>query len=90
MDGLVKVHVHELVVFIKVTAPPSQAARVQLVRASTHSLELSWTSIPNATNYLLEVQKLASSVLPSNATLVHPVSMLTKDEDGKFTIRNIL
>lgn len=62
-------------------APPSQAARVQLVRASTHSLELSWTSIPNATNYLLEVQKLGSSVLPSNATLVHPVSMLTKDED---------
>jgi hypothetical protein len=31
---------------------------VQLVRASTSALELSWTSIPNAQYYLLEVQKL--------------------------------
>jgi hypothetical protein len=38
--------------------PPQQAQRVQLVRASTSALELSWTSIPNAQHYLLEVQKL--------------------------------
>jgi hypothetical protein len=38
--------------------PPPQAQRVQLVRASTSALELSWTSIPNAQHYLLEVQKL--------------------------------
>jgi hypothetical protein len=38
--------------------PPPQAQRVQLVRASTSALELSWTSIPNAQYYLLEVQKL--------------------------------
>lgn len=38
--------------------PPSQAQRIQLVRASTNSLELSWSSIPNAQYYLLEIQKL--------------------------------
>lgn len=38
--------------------PPATAPKVQLVRASTHSLELSWSSIPNAQYYLLEVQKL--------------------------------
>lgn len=38
--------------------PPAAAPKVQLVRASTHSLELSWSSIPNAQFYLLEVQKL--------------------------------
>ena len=65
-------------------APPSQAARVQLVRASTHSLELSWTSIPNATNYLLEVQKLTSAVPGNSVTAAQPVNQLTKEEDGKF------
>jgi hypothetical protein len=39
-------------------SPPSQAQRVQLVRASTNALELSWTSIPNAQYYVLEIQKL--------------------------------
>lgn len=42
--------------------PPPQAARVQLIRASTSALELSWTSIPNAQYYILEVQKLPPAV----------------------------
>lgn len=48
-------------------APPSPPARVQLVRASTQSLELSWTSIPNAQYYILEVQKL-----PTQANIPPP------------------
>jgi hypothetical protein len=46
--------------------PPSQAQRVQLVRASTSALELSWTSIPNAQYYILEVQKLPATAAGGN------------------------
>lgn len=38
--------------------PPAQATRVQLVRASTTSLELCWASTPTASHYILEVQKI--------------------------------
>lgn len=37
---------------------PAAASRVQLVRASTHSLELCWPSVPSAAYYILEVQKI--------------------------------
>lgn len=37
---------------------PTAASRVQLVRASTHSLELCWPSVPSAACYILEVQKI--------------------------------
>uniref|UniRef100_A0A1Q3EZD0 Putative host cell transcription factor hcfc1 n=1 Tax=Culex tarsalis TaxID=7177 RepID=A0A1Q3EZD0_CULTA len=37
---------------------PTAASRVQLVRASTHSLELCWPSVPSAAYYILEVQKI--------------------------------
>ncbi|KAG5668939.1 hypothetical protein PVAND_016845 [Polypedilum vanderplanki] len=48
--------------------PPSQAQRVQLIRASTSALELSWTSIPNAQYYILEVQKLPPAPLNEKPT----------------------
>ena len=39
------------------TERPAAPGRVQLVRASTHSLEVCWGSIPTADAYLLQVQK---------------------------------
>ncbi|XP_050092657.1 host cell factor isoform X2 [Anopheles aquasalis] len=50
---------------------PAVASRVQLVRASTHSLELCWSSVPSASHYILEVQKVATP-LPSPALPVQP------------------
>lgn len=38
--------------------PPGQSSRVQLVRASTNSLELCWAATPTASHYILEVQKI--------------------------------
>ncbi|XP_003383692.1 PREDICTED: host cell factor 1-like [Amphimedon queenslandica] len=43
------------------TEIPPPPARVQLVRAGTHSLELLWTAISSADNYLLQVQEYSSS-----------------------------
>lgn len=60
--------------------PPSQAQRVQLVRASTSALELSWTSIPNAQYYLLEVQKLPVSSVSSSEKANTAVTAALKEE----------
>lgn len=45
---------------------PQTAPRVALVRASTHSLELCWVSVPTAQYYLLEVQPIETPV-PTSA-----------------------
>ena len=37
------------------TERPAAPGRVQLVRASTHSLEVCWGSVPTADAYLLQV-----------------------------------
>lgn len=42
---------------MEVEVPPV-ASRVSLVRASTTSLEVCWSSTPTAQAYLLEVQKI--------------------------------
>ncbi|XP_058838311.1 host cell factor isoform X2 [Topomyia yanbarensis] len=47
---------------------PTTASRVQLVRASTHSLELCWPSVPSAAQYILEVQKIPQPTPPPPAT----------------------
>lgn len=60
--------------------PPSQAQRVQLVRASTSALELSWTSIPNAQYYLLEVQKLPVSSVSGSEKASTAVAAALKEE----------
>ena len=39
------------------TDKPSTPGRVQLVRASTNSLEVCWGSVPQADAYLLQIQK---------------------------------
>lgn len=65
--------------------PPSQAQRVQLVRASTSALELSWTSIPNAQYYLLEVQKLPATSVNSSekAGTASTAALKEEPEDQK-------
>lgn len=65
--------------------PPSQAQRVQLVRASTSALELSWTSIPNAQYYILEVQKLPVTAVGSNdkAATASTAALKEEQEDQK-------
>ncbi|XP_055536025.1 host cell factor isoform X2 [Wyeomyia smithii] len=47
---------------------PAAASRVQLVRASTHSLELCWPSVPSAAQYILEIQKIPQPPPPPPAT----------------------
>ncbi|XP_043283466.1 host cell factor isoform X2 [Venturia canescens] len=42
--------------YLEVSKPPAPS-RVQLVRASTHSLEVSWTATPSAQYYILQIQK---------------------------------
>uniref|UniRef100_A0A182NND4 Fibronectin type-III domain-containing protein n=1 Tax=Anopheles dirus TaxID=7168 RepID=A0A182NND4_9DIPT len=43
---------------------PAAASRVQLVRASTHSLEVCWQTVPSASYYILEVQKIPQAPPP--------------------------
>lgn len=63
--------------------PPSQAQRVQLVRASTSALELSWASIPNAQYYLLEVQKLPLTAIGGNEKAPIVAALKEEPEDVK-------
>ena len=51
------------------TEKPSAPGRVQLVRASTHSLEVCWGGVPTADAYLLQVQKYD---MPPTATAAPP------------------
>nr|XP_029730988.1 host cell factor-like isoform X2 [Aedes albopictus] len=57
---------------------PTAASRVQLVRASTHSLELCWPSVPSAAYYILEVQKIPQPPpTPPAAPAPTPVPSIT-------------
>ncbi|EAT39289.1 AAEL008905-PA [Aedes aegypti] len=57
---------------------PTAASRVQLVRASTHSLELCWPSVPSAAYYILEVQKIPQPPpTPPAAPAPAPVPSIT-------------
>ncbi len=57
------------------TERPAAPGRVQLVRASTHSLEVCWGSVPTADAYLLQVQKYDMPAATAAATT--PVSTPT-------------
>ncbi|XP_053674821.1 host cell factor [Anopheles nili] len=46
---------------------PAAASRVQLVRASTQSLEVCWQAVPSASYYILEVQKIPLAPPPPPA-----------------------
>merc|ERR1719509_532548 len=56
------------------TERPVAPGRVQLVRASTHSLEVCWGSVPTADAYLLQVQKYD---MPATAPPQQPLSAAT-------------
>ncbi|XP_054279419.1 host cell factor 1-like [Macrosteles quadrilineatus] len=64
---------------------PYQTGRVQLVRASTNSLEVLWTGVPTAEHYILQIQKYdippATPSLQASSTPalspVPPVPMLS-------------
>ncbi|KAG8262995.1 Host cell factor 2 [Homalodisca vitripennis] len=60
---------------------PYMTGRVQLVRASTNSLEVLWTGVPTAENYVLQVMKYdipptAQTLLPSPTPTLSPVPPL--------------
>nr|CAD7408594.1 unnamed protein product [Timema poppensis] len=66
--------------FLEVDKPPVPG-RVQLVRASTHSLEVSWGSAPTAEVYLLQIQRYdtppatpLASAPPAPAAVKPPVA----------------
>jgi host cell factor len=68
-DGYKKVWNNQLCcpdLFFLETEIPPPPTRVQLVRAGTTSLELLWTAISSADNYLLQVQEYVSSPAPAN------------------------
>lgn len=50
------------------TDRPGAPTRVQLVRAGTQSLEVTWGSVPTADAYILQIQRYDVS-LPSNHSL---------------------
>ena len=54
------------------TDKPTVPGRVQLVRASTNSLEVCWGSVPQADAYVLQVQKYD---MPPNATAAGAVAI---------------
>lgn len=58
------------------------------MRASTSALELSWTSIPNAQYYLLEVQKLPATAAGGNekAPIAAVAALKEEQEDQKPTL----
>ncbi|KAE8583587.1 hypothetical protein XENTR_v10020580 [Xenopus tropicalis] len=61
------------------TEKPPAPARVQLVRANTNSLEVSWGAVPTADSYLLQLQKYdipaaAAAMSPANPVPSVPVN----------------
>jgi len=57
--------------FLETEKPPAPS-RVQLVRASTNTLEVSWGSVPTADAYLLQLQKYELPPASSSATTSTP------------------
>lgn len=56
------------------TDKPPAPGRVQLVRASTHSLEVCWGGVPTADAYLLQVQKYDMPPTATTAALTTPTA----------------
>ena len=56
---------------------PTVPGRVQLVRASTNSLEVCWGSVPQADAYLLQIQKYDMPPTATAAGATAPVSNIT-------------
>jgi host cell factor len=63
---------------------PPAASRVQLVRASTNSLELCWTAIPTAQYYILEIQKIPQPTAPATPTPLISASQMQQQPAVKI------
>lgn len=62
---------------------PSQPGRVQLVRATTETLEVNWSGSPSADTYILQVQRYD---VPPSTPLMSPVpSMLPSPQSNPAT-----
>ncbi|XP_054710138.1 host cell factor 2-like [Uloborus diversus] len=63
------------------TEKPSSPSRVQLIRASTNSLEVHWGSVPTADSYLLQLQRYdmppTSPQMPGTGCAPTPTSPVT-------------
>ncbi|XP_058873052.1 host cell factor 1-like [Acipenser ruthenus] len=59
------------------TEKPPAPSRVQLVRANTNSLEVSWGAVPTADSYLLQLQKYdIPAAAAATSPVLNPVSSL--------------
>ncbi|XP_058873450.1 host cell factor 1 [Acipenser ruthenus] len=59
------------------TEKPPAPSRVQLVRANTNSLEVSWGAVPTADSYLLQLQKYdIPAATAATSPVLNPVSSL--------------
>ncbi|XP_041349978.1 host cell factor 1-like isoform X2 [Gigantopelta aegis] len=67
--------------FLETEKPPAPS-RVQLVRASTNTLEVCWGAVPTADAYLLQLQKydlppsqaMTPTAVPTSSALIKPVT----------------
>ncbi|CAH8472274.1 unnamed protein product [Schistosoma turkestanicum] len=62
------------------TDRPAAPTRVQLVRAGTQSLEVTWGSVPTADAYILQIQKY--DVSPSTTSTTHSLTSSPVDTSG--------
>ncbi|KAG1669993.1 Host cell factor 1 [Nymphon striatum] len=68
--------------FLETEKPPGPT-RVQLVRASTHTLEVCWGAVATAESYLLQLQKYAMP--PATALAAGPVGSATSNTSTAAT-----
>lgn len=64
---------------------PLAPSKVQLVKASTNSLEVSWTPSPSAQYYILQIQKIDIPTGTSNTNLPNPVPLKTAPVSSDLT-----
>ncbi|XP_014209291.1 host cell factor 1 [Copidosoma floridanum] len=62
--------------YLEVCKPPAPS-RVQLIKAGTQSLEISWQPTPSAQYYILQIQKFDLSTSSGSATPTTPSSTFT-------------
>ena len=70
------------------TERPAAPGRVQLVRASTHSLEVCWGSVPTADAYLLQVQKYDMPATAPVSAASTPTATANSSSSAALTANN--
>jgi len=59
------------------TACPGEPEKVQLVKAGIANLEISWTSVPTADSYIIQIQRVETPIEPTTPVIPAPVSTPT-------------